>query len=268
MDQRLRLANLSNDNYNTLNDLDVLPVLLEERDEEVNGELHVLDELLLVHTAVADGHVEAEHLLQLELDRRLHLVHLGREVLLLHDERGKFARLVEAGAEQTRDLLDQRLRREEIVVLLGCGRGTGGSDVVRQASHYTASQVLQPVRVLEVEAERGSLLAVEGVAQHAYLHLRSRDVWQLDVAGETLVLLRIVVLQANLQLNRLKKTTLLLLRPLQHLVDACANVRGLTRHMASPSSPAARAPRPAAAAKLRRGLTCGGQARATPTGVP
>eukprot|EP00964_Phaeocystis_antarctica_P122431 scaffold86110_cov56-Phaeocystis_antarctica.AAC.1 len=91
-------------------DLDVLPVLLEKRDEEVDRELvrgrvrgqgwagvylHVVDELLLGHGAVADGDVEAEDLLQLELDHSLHLVHLGREVLRRQHDRGELARLVE-----------------------------------------------------------------------------------------------------------------------------------------------------------------------------
>jgi hypothetical protein len=104
------------------------------------------------------------------------------------------------------------------------GHGSGSQRTKLLDELLVLVEVLQPVRVLEVEAERGGLFAVEGVAQHADLHLWSRDVWQLDVAGETLVLLRVVVLQANLQLNRLEKAALLLLRPLQHLVDAQADV--------------------------------------------
>ena len=48
-------------------DLDVLPILLEERHQEVDRELEVLDELLLGHPDVPRRHVQAEHLLQLEL---------------------------------------------------------------------------------------------------------------------------------------------------------------------------------------------------------
>eukprot|EP00966_Prymnesium_polylepis_P063950 1483333-Prymnesium_polylepis.1 len=99
----------------TIEDLDVLPVLLEERDKEVDGELDVIHDLLRLHAAVADGDVQAQHLLELELDGRLDFVDLTREVLRLLHEGGELARLVEAGAEQTRDLLDQRLGRNKVV---------------------------------------------------------------------------------------------------------------------------------------------------------
>lgn len=42
----------------------------------------------------------------------------------------------------------------------------------------------------------------------------------LDGAAETLVLLGIIVLESNLELNRLEKVALLLFRGLQQLVDA------------------------------------------------
>ena len=135
-------------------DLDVLPVLLEERDEEVDGELHVIDELLLGHSAVADGDVEAEHLLKLELDHRLHLVHLGAELLRGQHDRGELARLVQAGAEQTRNLLDQRLRGEEDLVLL--------RELLDEL--LVLVERLQSVGILEVKAQAGGLLAMEGVA--------------------------------------------------------------------------------------------------------
>ena len=41
---------------------DVLPVLLEQRHEEVHGEVNVLDEVLLGHAHVTDGHRQAQNL--------------------------------------------------------------------------------------------------------------------------------------------------------------------------------------------------------------
>ena len=41
---------------------DVLPVLLEQRHEEVHGEVNVLDEVLLGHAHVTDGHRQAQDL--------------------------------------------------------------------------------------------------------------------------------------------------------------------------------------------------------------
>jgi hypothetical protein len=56
--------------------LDVLPVLLQERHEEVDGHLRVDEQLALGHLDVADGDGEAENLLQLELDPFV-AVHVG-----------------------------------------------------------------------------------------------------------------------------------------------------------------------------------------------
>jgi len=41
---------------------DVLPVLLEKGDEEVDGQVDVLDQLLLAHADVADSHAQAQDL--------------------------------------------------------------------------------------------------------------------------------------------------------------------------------------------------------------
>ena len=42
--------------------LHVLPVLLQQRDEEVHGKVNVLDEVVFSHADVADGDRQAEHL--------------------------------------------------------------------------------------------------------------------------------------------------------------------------------------------------------------
>lgn len=69
----------------------VLPPLLEQRHEVVDAQHDVADELLLVHVDVADRHAHAQHLLQLELDRRLDLRDLGAEVLVVRDGRRELA---------------------------------------------------------------------------------------------------------------------------------------------------------------------------------
>ena len=56
---------------------DVLPVLLEQGDQEVDGVHDVGTDLSLGHADVADGHSHAQHLLQLELDGGLGLSDLN-----------------------------------------------------------------------------------------------------------------------------------------------------------------------------------------------
>jgi hypothetical protein len=128
---------------------DVLPVLLEERDQEVDGweegkveredkrarsgsgtmqdqraegqrtKHDVGKDLVLSHVAVSDGNTEAEDLLELELDGRLDLVDLVLQVLGVSDGGGELSGLGKTGSEQSRDLLDEGLGSEEGVVLLG-----------------------------------------------------------------------------------------------------------------------------------------------------
>ena len=40
----------------------VLPVLLQQRDEEVHGKMNILDKVILSHTHVANSNGQAEHL--------------------------------------------------------------------------------------------------------------------------------------------------------------------------------------------------------------
>lgn len=116
----------------------VLPALLQKRDKVVDGQHDVGDQLLLGHLDVADGDTHAEHLLELELDSRLDLVHLAAKVLSVRDGRGELAScgtvlelvlsnrsigvcisltLGETGTEDTGDLLDQGLGGDEGIVL-------------------------------------------------------------------------------------------------------------------------------------------------------
>lgn len=134
------------------------------------------EQYLFSHADVADRDTQAQHLLQLELDRGLDVLnlqvramrpishngvvlhsdamrqtrislcrcqatpasaampcnldvcsqvqgpspHLALQVVVLADEGGELAGLVEAGAQKTRDHLDDRVRRQEGGVLLGC----------------------------------------------------------------------------------------------------------------------------------------------------
>ena len=99
--------------------LDVLPVLLQQRDQEVDRQVEVLDDLILGHTDVTDGDVEAEDLLHLELDGGLDVIDLANHVVGVGQHGGELTSLVETGAEKTWDLLDQGLGGEESIVLLG-----------------------------------------------------------------------------------------------------------------------------------------------------
>ena len=69
----------------------VLPILLQQRDEEVDAHLHVLEDLLLLHTQVANGNTHAKHLFQLELDCGLGLINLGLKGFLVRHQSWKLS---------------------------------------------------------------------------------------------------------------------------------------------------------------------------------
>ena len=193
--------------------LDVLPVLLEEGHEEVDGNVDVGEELLLGHLDVADGNAEAKGLLELELDGGLDLVDLLSHLVLSSDDAGELARLVEAGAQKTGDHLDEGLGGKESVVLLG----------------ELLDKLLVLVELLEVlhvhVGDRDLLgkLAVRRVSEDADGHVGARDTGKLDGTRETLVLLGIVVLEADLELDGLAKLALLVRRLLVHHADGLAD---------------------------------------------
>jgi len=100
--------------------LHVLPVLLEQADELVHSHNDVDAEVFRGKVNLANRHAQAHRLLALEseLDRRLELVYLGLHVLSVADTSWELSGLREAGAHQTRKLLDECGGGNEGVVLL------------------------------------------------------------------------------------------------------------------------------------------------------
>ena len=98
--------------------LHVVPVLLEQRDKEVDGHEGILPELIGVHAHIADGHAHAKHLLQLELHLTPDVVDLVLKIVGVLHQGGEFTSLVEARPKETRDLRHEHLRSQEGVELL------------------------------------------------------------------------------------------------------------------------------------------------------
>ena len=71
----------------------VLPVLLQKRDQEVHGQMDVLDQLLVRHADVSDGDGETKDLLHLELDGGLQVVGLGGQVVVVSHQGWELASL-------------------------------------------------------------------------------------------------------------------------------------------------------------------------------
>ena len=95
---------------------DVLPVLLQQGGKKVAGKLNVEDHLLLRLPHVADGDIEAHDLLHLELDGCLQVVECRLDTLARSNKSGELPSLRKARPEKLRDLLDERVGRQESIV--------------------------------------------------------------------------------------------------------------------------------------------------------
>lgn len=114
-----------------------MPALLQERDEVVDGQHDIGDQLILRHSDVANSDTHAENLLQLELDGGLDLGDLAAQILVVGDGGGKFTSyrvlaeattasreerqltLGETGTQETGDLLDEGVGSDEGIVFAG-----------------------------------------------------------------------------------------------------------------------------------------------------
>lgn len=84
----------------------VLPSLLEERDEEVDGQHDVGDKLVDSEVNVSDGNGETKDLLQLEFDGRSDLCELCCHVIGVGERSWELSSLGKTWSKQTRNLLD------------------------------------------------------------------------------------------------------------------------------------------------------------------
>ena len=98
---------------------DVLPVLLEKRNQEVDRQVQVLDELIFRHINITNSNIEAKDLLHLELDGGLDIIDFTKHIILMGQHSWEFTSLVQTWTQKTWDLFDQGFRSEESIILLG-----------------------------------------------------------------------------------------------------------------------------------------------------
>jgi len=185
--------------------LDVVPVLLEEGDEEIDSHHGVLTELFVGEAGVADGDAHAQNLLKLELDVGLQLVALLLDVVVMGDQGRELTGLVETGTQQTGNLGDQDLGGQEGIVLT--------SELLDEL--LVLVELLEILDGLEVNTELAGLLAMDSISENADLHAGTGDVRHLDGTGETLITLGVIILEADLKIDGLHELAGLSLAPLQ-----------------------------------------------------
>jgi hypothetical protein len=197
-----------------------MPSFFEEGDQEILSHGNVLTDFFFGHVFGADGYRHARHLLQLELDGGTGVTDLGGNGDVVADNLREHADPVEGGAEDDGDLLDESVGGEENGVLFG--------PVLDKL--LVLVELLQGVHVGHVDVQVGllALFLVLGISNDADLEVRPGDVGKTDGSGEALILLGVVVLEANLELHGLAEANLLV-GPLGLLV--CLNpLNGFGNH--------------------------------------
>lgn len=187
----------------------VLPALLQQRDQEVDGQVEVSSQLFRSHLNVTDGDTQAQNLLQLELDGRANVSDLLLDVIVVSDGGRELVHLVQLGTQDTRNLLDDGISGKEGVVLVG----------PLLDDLLVLVELLQAVHIDEVNASSLGFVAVLGISDHADLLVRSGDVGQTVSTGETLILVGIVVLETDLELDGLEEVSLVGLGSFQNGED-------------------------------------------------
>jgi len=182
--------------------LDLLPVLGQEGDEEVDGQVDVGDDLFLGHADVGDGNTHAKGFLtfQLELHGGLLSDDLLSYIFVGAQDGGKLAGLVQSGTQETRDLSNQ-----------GSG-GQEGAKLLSKLLHQFLVLVHFLQLILVVDSDFGvlALSFVFGVSKNANSEFGTRNIWQFDTATESLILLRIIILEGHLEFNGLHELSLVL----------------------------------------------------------
>merc|ERR1719410_2674695 len=145
------------------------------------------------------SHAQTQDLFHLELDGTLQVGDLIVNVVSVRQEGRKLSSLVQPGAQQSGNLLDQRLGSQKGVILL--------SQLLHKL--LLLVQFLQVVGTHVRQTFSLGLVTMLLISEDANGKLGSGHMAQLDGAGETLVLLGIVVLQTNLQVDSLDKFALL-----------------------------------------------------------
>ena len=141
----------------------------------------------------------------------------------MRDRRREFTGFGETGAEETRDLLDEGIGGNEGVVLAGelfdeLFVLVEFLEVV--GGHGVDAVVLGAVDVVLVTKDTVGKVWLDMMAAASSVmwkvrcnspdaHARPRHLWQLDGTGETLVALRIIVLEADLEFDGLEEVPLL-----------------------------------------------------------
>merc|ERR1711930_14138 len=180
---------------------DVLPLFLQQGNQEIDGHVDVLDQLIVVHVDITDGDGQAQNF--------FHLFDFGNHIVSLGQNGWKLTGLVQTWSQQSRNLSDQSIGSQESVVFFG--------ELFNQ--FFVLVEFFQVIDGHVWDVEFGGFINMGLVTEDANGEFWSGGVWELDGTGESLVLLWIVVFEHDLKLNGFGEFSVFVLAGLDHFGD-------------------------------------------------
>ena len=98
---------------------DVLPLFLQQGNQEIDGHVDVLDQLIVVHLDITYGNSQTKDFLHLEFDGSFHLFDFANHIVSLSQDTWKLTGFVQTWSQQSWNLSDQCIGGQESIVLLG-----------------------------------------------------------------------------------------------------------------------------------------------------
>jgi len=199
-----------------VNSFHVMPSLLQQGSQEVEGHNGVLSDLFISHGFVSNGNVQVGNFLKLPLDGSSSVIDLLGDIVILGDWCWEHTNSVKNWTKGKWNLLDEGVSSQKNGVLL--------SPLLNQ--FLILVEFLEEVHVNNINTLQVGGLGLIGmllIGDEADFHVWSWDVWEDNGTCETLIFLWIIILKGNLEFNSLGESSLL--GTLPHSVDALEHER-------------------------------------------
>jgi len=141
---------------------DVLPILLEEGNEEVDGHGDIDNQLIFGMSNVSNGNSDAKDFLQLKLHRAFHIRHFRFHILVGSEKGWEFASFVQTWSQDSRNLTKNRLACQKSIVFLGKFLD----------EFFVLVEFLEGLNVFEFDTDLGGLVIVDLVSKNAEIKSR------------------------------------------------------------------------------------------------
>ena len=178
---------------------DVLPALLQKRNQEVDGHVDVLSEFFFREVNSTNGSTHTEDLLKLESDSGLDFLDLIFDLFVFTDGDGELTNLVQGVTHKLGDLLHEGFRSDQDIERLG--------PLLDEL--FILVELLSTFGIDATNIDLLGLVTVDGSTDETDLSVGGGDVGESDGTVETLILFGVVVSESDLEFDGFSELSLL-----------------------------------------------------------